>query len=379
MKNLPITFFLLLCSLPAGYAQQLHLKVQPNVDTSDTAIKKVANTWRKYLASEPDSVYDNPYWNKKEKQEYKIFDFLRSGYLHSAIYKGYQPILLAVTPEEDHYYQIKTAFLSQLQTILCVANVYAKKVNGSYKLFNALPLNTKDWQKRTVGTVTYHFKKGAHLDEKEAKRMNDYAKFLQTLYRIKPIHVNYYIGKNLDELMKLDGLETYMGMGNPFKISGYSDVANGIIFSGGGGAYYPHEMTHIYVNRRFPNTNKVFLEGIAVYYGGSMGHPLKWHLKRLNNYLHKRPEISLRNFFSFSYMDNYTNPQTIIGGLLLKLAFKKGGTAAGRKLMRAGQSHSDFYEAVKDVFGVDRNHLNKFLRHKIKAAANGKYVAKPSD
>src|SRR5699024_10466861 len=137
-------------------------------DTRNKTIKKAIGTWRGYLASNPDSVYDNPYWNKKERQKYEIFDFLRSGYLKREIYTGYKPILLAVIPKKNHFYEIKTAFLSQHETILCIANVYAKKVNGRFRLFNALPINTRNWEERTVGSITYHFKKGYPFNREKA-------------------------------------------------------------------------------------------------------------------------------------------------------------------------------------------------------------------
>jgi hypothetical protein len=374
MKTTVVIVFLALVFSHGAHAQQLHLQIQNGIDTTDTAMKKVIHTWREYLAYGPDSVYNNPYWNKKEKQKYKIFDFLRSGYLKSSIYKGFKPVLLAVTPKKDGYYQIKTAFTSPYpsQSILCVANLYAKKVHGTYKLFNALPITTRNWEKRTVGSITYHFKKGYHFSYKAAKRMNAFADSLQKIFHLKPIHVNYYIGKTITKLMKLDGLEIYMGMGNPFKIQGFTDVANKIIFSGGNGEYYPHEMTHIYLNSHFPKANEIFLQGIAVYYGGSMGHSLKWQLKQLSSYLHKHPEINLGKLFSFTYMNNYTNPKATIGGLLCKLALEKGGIATLKKLMLYGRSRADFYKAIKDVFGINKNHLNKYLRHKIELAAKDK-------
>jgi hypothetical protein len=103
-----------------------------------------------------------------------------------------------------------------------------------------------------------------------------------------------------------------------------------------------------------------------------MGHPLKWHLKQLNSYLAKHPKVNLGKLFSFTYMNNYTNPKDTIGGLLCKLALEKGGIATLKKLMTYGTTHADFYRAVKVVFGVDKNHLNEYLRQKIESAAQDK-------
>lgn len=130
--------------------KSLKLIVQPGIDTTDSQIKQVVNLWRNYLASNPDSLYDNPYWSNKEKKEYKAFDFLRTGYEGNAIYKGFSPVLSNVAPENDGYYEIKTAFISFCyKQLLCIANVYAKEEKGRYKLFNALTINTKNWLTKT--------------------------------------------------------------------------------------------------------------------------------------------------------------------------------------------------------------------------------------
>ncbi len=361
-------FFILFLLLQTHFlsAKSLKLLMQPGVDTTDAQIKQVVELWRNYLASNPDSLYNNPYWSANEKKEYKAFDFLRVGYQGNAIYKGFTPLLLSVSPKANGYYEIKTAFISfNYQQELCVANVYAKKENGSYKLFNSLPLKTKDWLKKTVGSITYHYSRDYKFNMSNAERMNTFANSLQKLYNLKPVKANFYIGKNLDELMKLDGLEFYMGMGNAFKSQGITDQGNNIIFSGGDGEYFPHEVVHIYLNPLFKNSNWILQVGLAVYYGGSMGHPLEWHIKRMDKYLQLHPEINLDSIYSFRYMDNYTNPEAELGGFLCKLAFEKGGIKELKTLLSFGPNENDLYLAVEKVFGIKRDDFNAFIRRKL--------------
>ncbi len=364
--SLLIIFFLVL-QANLLKAKSLKLIVQSGVDTTDSQIKQVVDLWRNYLASNPDSLYNNPYWSSKEKEEYKGFDFLRTGFLGDAIYKGFTPLLLSVSPKNNGYYEIKTAFISfYYKQELCVANVYAKKENGRYKLFNALPINTKSWLTKNVGSITYHYSRHYKFNMVNAKRMVAFADSLRMLYNLKPVHADFYIGKSLDELMKLDGLEFYMGMGNAFKVSGFTDQENNIIFSGGGGEYFPHEVVHIYLNPLFKNSNWILQVGLADLYGGSMGHSLGWHIKRLNNYLIVHPEINLDSLYKFWYMDNYTNPREVIGGFLCELAYKKGGIKELKKLLSFGSSENDLYKAIENVFGVKRKNFNFFIREKMK-------------
>jgi hypothetical protein len=118
----------------------------------------------------------------------------------------------------------------------------------------------------------------------------------------------------------------------------------------------------LYLNRLFPNSP--LLEGLAVFYGGSMGHHLKWHLAKLDDYLYKHPAIDLNEPQSFLYMDNYTNPFGTIQGLLCSLAYKSGGLDKLKRLL----SYEDLYQAVASEFGIKKYELGKFLRMQIHAS-----------
>lgn len=41
-------------------------------------IVEVNKLWHDYLLSSPDSLYDNPYWNCRDKEKYRSYDLLRS-------------------------------------------------------------------------------------------------------------------------------------------------------------------------------------------------------------------------------------------------------------------------------------------------------------
>ena len=41
-------------------------------------VVKINQLWTDYLMSSPDSLYNNPYWNCRDKENYKSYDLLRS-------------------------------------------------------------------------------------------------------------------------------------------------------------------------------------------------------------------------------------------------------------------------------------------------------------
>jgi hypothetical protein len=268
-----------------------------------------------------------------------------------------------VKPEKD-FWEIKTMFgwyddsLKKIE-VLCIASVFAKKENGEYKLYNALTVNTADWQTQNIGSVTFHFPKEHTFDFEKAGRLLRSIQDLTTEWKLSPIPIDYYFADTYEEIQHLRGLDYSVGMGNKDKPRGMSDQETKTAFAGGLGENYFHEVVHLYLNSLFPNSTLV--EGLAVYYGGSMGHDLKWHLARLDDYLDQHKEIDLGNLESFRYMDNFTNPNSTIQGLLCYKAYKKGGLEGLKRFV----SYNDIYVAIEKEFGVKKADLNKFLKEQI--------------
>ena len=100
-------------------------------------------------------------------------------------------------------------------------------------------------------------------------------------------------------------------------------------------------------------------EGLAVFYGGSLGNQLDWHLVRLKDYLNKHPEINLNKLDDFYYMDNYTNPSSAIQGLICKLVFEKDGISGLKRLMK---TYTSLDEIFQKELNLDVKNLNQGLR-----------------
>lgn len=68
-----------------------------------------------------------------------------------------------------------------------------------------------------------------------------------------------------------------------------------------------------------------------------------------------------------AYMDNFTNPNSTIQGLMCCLAYKKGGLNKLKKLM----SYEDTYIAIEKEFSIKRDGLNEYIRQQINVNKNG--------
>ncbi|MCW5914933.1 MAG: hypothetical protein KIT66_10020 [Chitinophagaceae bacterium] len=340
------------------------------VDTTDQDIKAVTNLWTNYLKSKPnkENIKNSPYWADSEKKKFPKVDQLLNA-INSDVptYLMGKPTILYVKPQHD-FYEIKTLFSStdtlENVFVLCIASVFARKENEQYKLYNALSVNSKNWKTEKLGSITSHFPQSHTFDKSQANKLLQSVQELVKQWNLKIIPIDYYFADTYEEIQDLRGLDYAIGMGNKDKPMGMSDLETNTVFAGGLGENYFHEVVHIYLNRLFPKSPLV--EGLAVFYGGSLGHDLKWNLTRLNDYLNQHPEINLSSLENFRYMDNFTNPKSTIQGLLCYLAYNEGGLNKLKKLM----SHQDIYNAIEKEFGIKKDELNSYLRQQIRANKN---------
>ncbi len=364
---------LLLLCYSNPFAQQSHINiyVSGGIDTANVEIAQVIRVWENYLNSNPDSTYDNPYWLTSEKKRYPKFDFLNTAYFSPSFYyflPEKKATVMSVS-EVENGYVIRTLFATQtyngFSKPFCITQIVATKEEGHYTLCNFLPISTKSWQRETIGSITFVFPSNHRFNRKLAEQMNAFVDSLTTIWNLKPVPNEFYLASDLSEIMKIRGFDFYIGEGNNRGPGGVADIENHIVFGAGQDEWYPHEFVHIYINPIFPYAHHYFLEGYAALLGGSKGHELLWHMKRMNQYLKEHQEFNLNDLLAFWHFDNTTDPQYVFGGLLCKMALEKGGLTALKQLMSFGNEDKDFYKAVETVFGVKQSTLNDFIRAKL--------------
>jgi uncharacterized protein YcfL len=81
---------------------RIQVEIHSRVDTTNTEIKAIATLWINYLNAEPDKISDNPYWNEKEKNAYRDFDFSRTllyQYPAENLLRYFKPKILSIEKE----------------------------------------------------------------------------------------------------------------------------------------------------------------------------------------------------------------------------------------------------------------------------------------
>jgi hypothetical protein len=352
-----------------AFASSAQISLNVYVDTLEPEVKNALTFFKLYVQEfrEGNMPDFSKYWNAKDCEEYKYPDQII--YAIASDYPTYRmgkaPSILYIKPDST-YVHIKTLFAradsSGIYTF-AITNHYIESVNGHLYFVSPLKINAKDWQKTTIRNVTWYYPAYHEFDTRRADSLIAGITALERTWGLGPINVRYYFADTKDEIKKIRGFDYTVDMGNREKPSGISNDEDNIVYCHGLGENYFHEVVHIYLNRLFPKSP--LQEGLAVFYGGTLGHSLEWHLARIDDYLKTHPDLDLGDWDELHafYLDNYTNTASAIKGLLCKLAYDKAGITGLRRLMR--------YTSVDDIyameFHVKPDKRNEFLRRKIAA------------
>ncbi len=367
MVKLRLLVAFLLLSL-AGSAQ---IPVNNPIDPGDTILNDAVNFINKYFNEfRPGKLPDfTKYWSAEDCKAYKFPDQLLFA-LNTEIptYLLGKPTILYARPENDLTH-IKTMF-SRMDSsgnvlVISITNHYINRTKeGNLYFVNPMFLVADAWESVKVRSISYFYPSYHRFNKKKAAHLAHNIAKLEKEWQLQPIAIRYYFADTKEEIDHFRGFDFTLAMGNKDKPSGMSDGMDNIVYCGGWGENYFHEVVHVYLNRLFPRSP--LGEGLAVFYGGSLGHDLGWHLQRVNQYLQLHKEVNLNNLDDFYYIDNFTNPNSTILGMLVMAAYKKDGIEGIKRLMK----YSSLDIALQKEYGVKKGEWDTFLRTKIEELGN---------
>ncbi len=352
------------------FAQQtkIDVTIHSRVDTTQIEIKQVAKLWISYLNSKPDSLYDNPYWNKVEKLKFKSFDFSMA-YLYqfpsNQLLRYYKPTILSIEKEGDNY-GIRTIFSADdLQgeyrkpNPWCITKLYAVKENNEWRLKNALPIITEKWNKKTLGKITFIYPQHHKFNEDLEKKASLFCNEVSEEFKFpewKPF--DFYVTDSGDELGKLLNFD--------FFFSGYTTGIgmndNRILLSGLSSEYYPHEFIHLIVPKQ--DRHWIIEEGFATWKGGQGGKTFEESAKLFANELAESSKVTfsdvLNKRWGWQYAAFYTT-----GAIFCKAAYDKGGIVLVNKLLDTPQDNDKLIEAICQLFEIKKIEINDFWRREV--------------
>lgn len=338
--------------------------INPGVDTSDDEAKRALNFYSKYLSefngvSVPDFC---KYWPSSDCKRLKCPDPLLYAIVGNfPTYNLGTATVIYIKPDKE-IVNIKT-HIGSVDTIgniytICITNHYIDVSDTTnLRFISPFAISVDNWEKKTIGDISYHFPKELSFNVAKSDSLILQIRELEKDWGLSPIKFDYYFANTREEIQKLRGFDFSIEMGNRQRPSGMADENYGIFCSGLGENYF-HEVVHLYISPIYPKS--VLKEGIAVFYGGSMGQNLDWHKERLRNYLRSNPKIDLTDSKSF-YFDSFTNPGYTIQGLICKDTYGKDKLDGLKRIM----AYTSLDELMLKEYHATRDKWNDIFKQLI--------------
>lgn len=287
--------------------------------------------------------------------------------------KKHQPMIIAIYPQgQDTIVKLNFIRVDSVGvgTNMATVNFGVTEKDGYLYLTNMVLINSKEWINREIGNITYIYPPSHSFSEEKAVQMGDFNQRMAVLFETEPMKFRYFVTDSYVDLCRLWGFDYAYDMFNMDTSGGSSAVRSKIIYAGNGTEYYPHELVHLYIfgwlGAEHSKAHDWFEEGFATYLGGSRGKSLEWQLGVLKTYLNSEPKPDLSKMFELKMKIGVsTNLNYVIGGLICKLAYEKGGMPAIKELLTAGTTEDDFYRGVEKVLGVPKEGFGDFIYRKV--------------
>lgn len=253
-------------------SESLKLLVSSRVDTSNNDVKAIIKLYENYYNSNPDSIYDNPYWNKKEKELYKDFDFSRTSIFQGdmdaeKLFQYFSPFVMSVEPIGKKY-QIRVLFSSPTtdpkyagSRVWCIQKLNATKEGGSWVLENLIIELSKNWLSQEIGFIKYIYPPNHKFNSESANRAKQFCDGL--IKRFNPDFndsFSYYVTSSVDDMGLLENFDYY------FVGITTGKAREKMLLTAKGNEFYPHEFVHKLLP---PNQNRGYIleEGLATFLG----------------------------------------------------------------------------------------------------------------
>lgn len=345
---------------------KIQVEIHFRVDTTKPEIKEIATLWTNYLNSEPDKISDNPYWNEEEKLKYKDFDFSRSLLYQvpsNQLLRQFIPKILSIEKEGDHY-GIRTIYSAdglegeyRKSDPWAIQKIYAERENNQWRLKNSLPIITNNWNRKTIGKITFIYPPYHKFNEELAVKANEFCNQVNDEFKFpdwKPF--DFYITQSGDELGRLLNFDFF----SAGYTTGVGFNEKRILLSGLGSEYYPHEFIHLIVPKF--ERHGLIEEGFATWKGGQDRKTLEESVSLFANELSKNDTVTFLDVVNKTWGWQYAAFYTT-GAILCNSAYQKGGVKLVNELLKIPNDSEKLVENLCLIFDVEKKDFDVFWRN----------------
>ena len=344
------------------------LRITACVDTSDQGNREAIACLRRFFAKKLDDEAENDYWYGPDTVRYAhIFNELRYAEYDSIGDLRYPPMLVEVRASVqpgDRMLRVRYAAEGSdgsPQAPRYLFNFHARSTDKGMRLSFPIEENTRNWERRTIGPITYIISPQQTFKPNEAEQQDLMAR-LGSFFDVAPSPITYYAFAHAQDLYRSCGFDAHPLM-SVIPTGGMVDAAGNVY--AGRSAFYLHELVHVYADRRQRAINGLFGEGIATLIGGSGDHDYAWHRANLKRYLEADPAIDLRdrcNTHMRDEIEGQTSVPYMIGALLCERILRVDGKAG---LFKAFASGDDQWPTLA-AYGITPATITAELRKELK-------------
>jgi len=277
----------------------------------------------------------------------------------------YKPTVLAVLPAKRYeQYVIKISYegvtADKQAKLSLIGTLVVRKRKGNYFIYNAIDYNTRNWNTRQVGSVSYIYPNKLNLTR--AWQMDKINHELARKFETKALPITYYRCDDPEQLLKMMGFDYLPGMYISMN-GGFAQYWNNTVLAGNNSELYVHEVVHFYTLKYFEGLTRIMNEGYATYIGGSGGLSLKQLGPEAKNYIDQHPQTDIvKAYTGFERMDEGHIFTYAVSGLICKDIETRYGFGKIKELFKA-HNDDDYFKTLQNITGIDRQHFADYVKH----------------
>ena len=353
-------------------SEKIELQISARVDTSQIEVREVLELYENYINSKPDVISDNPFWNNKEKDQYKDFDFSRktlyNGMNSEQVFRIYKPFVLSVELKKDKY-QIRVMYSNNTteppyigSKVWCIHKLNAIREGGEWKLENLAVGKTKNWNKKKVGFIEFIYSNEHEFNEAQARKSFAFCNEIVDTYNPNfNSSFKYYLASDIDEMGELENFDYY-----------FVGITTGksrekMIVSSIGSEFYPHEFIHQLLPQN-KSRGYVIEEGLATFLGTKENlHEYKQIMHKLAKDFNKRESYSLKNILNNRTKWNGYPTAYSGGALICEVIYSRKGEAGINEFARGKTGdYDEIIDLTKNIMEMSEAEVVELIDHKIK-------------
>jgi hypothetical protein len=339
------------------------------LSTNDKNIQDIMELWKSNIN---DNIKGFVLKDKSIVAQHWSIDEVKKGWIDIAkdnfssvvpIYLYGETITFDVRKITDELYEIRSLILqtdSIGKNVLLIFRTNAVRTENGFKLSNYFFQNKNQLNKVSTNCIDYYFDNEFVFDKKYVEESDKFLNDLVKLYNFEVMNkITYVVGSSLSSANRLLGFDfTIRNVDHPYAAYFLRDQR--IIVTSQ--INHKHELTHSVFETLYPNAHRLFQEGVATYYGGSLGLDYSYDKIVLKKIVIAEPNIDLSNVWELEFIDKNTNTNTFytIGAVLIEIALEQGGTKKVNDLFK--HPSNDWKLVVNEVLGISIENFNETLK-----------------